>query len=167
MADNISSRIVKWLANTIWPWILKYLWPVIQKAIVHIFVLVVENFILRVFNYFKERKINQAEEALKKAAEADARAKNSENEMEAEKHRTVANVWRQVADDYTKEDKNLREKLNSFAMDATSDFERQIESLKNDKTFGENIQKSIAESPPPSLLTNPKSSEGDEVNQPT
>jgi len=164
MADSIYSWIGKWLANTIWPWVRKNLWPVIQKAIVHIFVLILQNLVQKVFSYFKERKATQAEEALKKAAEAEARARNAESDIEAEKHRAVANVWRQVADDFTKEDKNLLDKLYSFANDAAEDFEHQVEGLKSDKAFDNTIQERIAESPPPSLPPNLNDSEGKTVS---
>jgi seryl-tRNA synthetase len=159
MPDTISSRVGKWLINTLWPWVVKYLWPVIQKAIVQVFIVVVENYILRVFNYFKEKKINQAEDALTKAVEAEMKAKSAKetgNEIEAEKNQAAAKIWREVADNYKSEDKNLRDKLNSFAMEATKDFERQIDELKNDKTFDNTIKNRISQSPPPSLLSDSK-----------
>ncbi|HEX7378896.1 MAG TPA: hypothetical protein VF278_17365 [Pirellulales bacterium] len=67
--------------------------------------------------------------AEEKAARADDMAKRCATEEEAEKYRAIANVWREVADNFRKENEKLKAKVNELLDLAKSTAARDLEAL--------------------------------------
>ncbi|MBK8618871.1 MAG: hypothetical protein IPN96_17525 [Anaerolineales bacterium] len=106
MADISSKfweRFTTWLVKSLWPWIIKYIWPVIQKKIINAFIVLIDNLIENIFTASSDKKRQEAEDALKRAAEADKKAKTAETKNEAEAYHELAKSLREMAGHYENE----------------------------------------------------------------
>jgi predicted RNase H-like nuclease (RuvC/YqgF family) len=151
MADISSKfweRITTWLVKSLWPWIIKYIWPGIQKKIINAFILLIDNLIENISTASSDKKHQEAEDALKRAAEADKKAETAKTKNEAEAYHELAKSLREMADHYEHEIKDLRQKLDSLAAQSAEKFKESLDNLNLDEIIQEENGKLIAEGKP-------------------
>jgi predicted RNase H-like nuclease (RuvC/YqgF family) len=135
-SSKFLGRITTWLFKKLWPWFIKYVWPKIQEKIIEVFILLIDNLIERIFSTSSDKKHEEAEDALKRAAEADKKAETAETKNEAEAYHELAKHLREMADHYEHEIKDLRQRLDSLAAQSAEKFKESLDNLN----LGEIIQ---------------------------
>ena len=126
----IYKQLVKWFVKRIWPWIVENIWPELQKQLIAIFMKIISVVKDLVFEWADNRRDAREKAAHKKAAEAERMAQNAQSEAEAEKHNAVAQVWREVAEQFRQENELLKEKLEDVVRKSTSDFRNEMDSME-------------------------------------
>jgi hypothetical protein len=130
LPSAIYKQLQTWFVNLVWPWIVKNIWPELEKIVVAAFILVFATFKDSVVKWFVNLKSPQEQAARKKAAEAEQMAKNSQSEAESEKYAAVAQVWREVAEQFRQENELLQAKLDDAAKKAASDFQNEMDMME-------------------------------------
>ena len=125
----IYRQLVKWFVNAVWPWVVENIWPEIHKLLTGIFVQVLDRLRSAFFEWFNNRQKNQEETARKEAAQAEEMAHNSASASEAEKHRAVAQVWRQVAEQFRQQNEELKAKLSEVLDGAKANFNGKLDAM--------------------------------------
>jgi phage-related tail protein len=126
----LYKQLVKWFLRTVWPWFIENIWPEIQKHILDIFGHAARSAKDAACEWINKRKRAQEEGAQRKAAEAEQRAKDAHSESEADKHRAVAQVWREVAEQLRQENEDLKAKLDEILKQSMSDVSNEITAME-------------------------------------
>lgn len=122
-------RFFLWFMNLVWPWFVKNVWPIIEKQIVDIFGKAAGTAKDSAYDWLDRRKKAREEAAQKRAAEAEEMARNAPTDAEAEKHRAIAQVWHEVAEQFRRENEELKEKLDDIQKKSASDFRDEMKSM--------------------------------------
>ena len=110
------KEVVKvWVLEKLIPWFMKHVWPEISKAI-KIYIIECGAKILKyIMKWLKERynkwsKNTQAKQdsAKQRYEEASRQATNAKNQEEADKYKAIAEVWREVFEQYRAENEQLK-----------------------------------------------------------
>lgn len=123
------ATLYKWLMESVRPWVLKHVWPEICKRVIEIITKIVKEFFDEFDKWREGRQKAGSAHAEEEAARADDIAKRCATEEEAEKYRAIANVWRDVADSFRKENEELKAKVNELLDRAKSAAVRDLEAL--------------------------------------
>ena len=124
----LYRQLVKWFVTSVWPWIVENIWPAIRIMLIDIFAQVLNRIRSAFFEWFNRRK-NKEEAASKEAAEAEKMAQRAATASEAEKHRAVAQVWRQVAEQFRQQNEELKAKLSEVLDGAKADFCGELDAM--------------------------------------
>jgi hypothetical protein len=111
----VFAQILKWVVQKFWPWFVEFVWPFIKEHVKDLL-----NFLLeKLKGIFKERfsknQEKRSDEATEKAEKADKMAGESESQTEAQKHKATANVWREVAAQYRRDNEDLQREFDNQA----------------------------------------------------
>ena len=139
----IYKQFVKLIVKVVWPWIVKTIWPILQEMIIEIFIKVSVTYQGKLVEWFESRNLTNADNALIKAYEAEAISKSATNNADAEKQRAVAEVWRQVAEQFRQENEVLKVKLNEAISKSASEFRSTLDNLDVEHLIEEGKESSL------------------------
>jgi exonuclease VII large subunit len=111
-SSTIAKTITTFLFKTFWPWFLKHIWPLIVKHLLKELAAALQTLSKKLKVSIAQRLRSRAEEALKRAAAADATAKAAQTNEARSEAEAIARVWREVAEQFRKENEVLQTKLD-------------------------------------------------------
>ena len=118
----IGKAVTEFLLKVVWPWFEKHVWPIVQDFIVELGADALRKLRDRFTTATQTRMQSRAEQAEAKASEAEQAGRASQSAEEREKQAAIAQVWRQVAEQFRRENEDLRQQ---FA-DLTETQEREL-----------------------------------------
>ena len=127
VTSTVGAILRKWLLNVFLPWFSEAVWPLLQAAALD----VINDLIKKLREILMNRGGRREEDARKRAAEAELKAKAASSGAEMEKHEAIAAVWRQVAEEFRQENEDLKRQLEAFVKDSKRSVSRQINRLKS------------------------------------
>jgi len=116
------GKAVKFLLKVVWPWFEKHVWPIVQDFILGLVTDALRKLRDRFTTATQTRMQSREEQAEAKASEAEQAGRASQSAEEREKQAAIAQVWRQVAEQFRRENEDLRQQ---FA-DLTETQEREL-----------------------------------------
>lgn len=129
-SNLIYKKLVKWFVKVVWPWIVENVWPLLEEKIIEIFIKVATSFQGRLEEWFENSNRAKADIAQKKAEEAKAKSNSASSDAEAEKQRVIAEVWRQVAEQFRQENAGLKIELDEVTRKSAADFRNALGGLE-------------------------------------
>ncbi|MFA5923310.1 MAG: hypothetical protein WC856_18815 [Methylococcaceae bacterium] len=99
-----ADLIVKYF----WPFFLKYIWPVIVKYVQGQVARGLNNLTEGIKRSVSDRMQKRREDAEARAREATAAAEVASTQAEREQHEKIAQVWREVAEQFRAENETLK-----------------------------------------------------------
>jgi hypothetical protein len=126
----INRQLVKWFKRVIWPWIIENIWPELRKELIGIFKKVVKGMKKLIFEWLDSRKNIREKAAHRKAAEAEQMARNVRSKSEAAQYNAIAQLWREVAEQFRQENELLKAKLDDAIKKSVSDFQNEMNSME-------------------------------------
>lgn len=126
---DLRSSLTKWFFKKAWPWIARELGPILLEQIRERFERVIQALLKKLDEWFDQRTNANAEAADKRAAASEEAAMGAATDSEAEKHRAVAQVWREVAEQFRRENEELKKKLAEALSETISAFESETSDL--------------------------------------
>lgn len=132
----MAAALKLFFIRVIWPWIVAYVWPILQQYIIQLLVESIDWLIQQAKDWIAGTNDKRAREATKKAEEAEQKAEEAfegSDEYHAEKAR--ANVWREVAEQYRRDNEELKAQLSKVATEAKSDVESDVAELTPELTI--------------------------------
>lgn len=102
------------IAKVMWPFFVKYIWPFILE---HLTDLASKSLKLLAENIWEaaQKRLNRSEsDARTKADEAEHKANASTDQSEREKLESIANIWRQVAEQHKAEIEVLKKQIDDM-----------------------------------------------------
>ncbi len=117
--------------------LVELLWPILKDVIKKYSRELIEWLVTKIKEWVESRNSGNADVAMNKAATHDAAAKEATTDAEAEKHKAVAQAWREVAEMFRKENEVLTSELQRLRTQAESDNIDTIEALSFDDAFTE------------------------------
>lgn len=125
---GIWGKVVKWVAEVFWPYFKDYIWPFIKENMKEILE-VIEKIKTWTSEYLDKKNTERERQAKAKAEEAEKRASKSTSDEEINKLRAVAEVWREIADQYRRDNEDLKKDLDKFTSEAKKDALAAIDKL--------------------------------------
>ncbi len=110
-----------------WPWFIDVAWPFIRKYFKDLIIYVLDLFKEQFKEWASERAKKRTESANQKAEEFEQRAKSAESHEDAEKYRAVAQVWREVAEQFLQENEALKIKIDELSREVQKEAFEKIE----------------------------------------
>jgi len=123
------------ILKPIFKWFVEKVWPLIQKLIIAAIVDLVYWIYIEVKNLIKMRFTRQEDFAKSRAEDEIINAKNAKTEDEARNHYRMAEMWRQVSDNYREENERLKNDLDKLMREAISKAQSNVLKLKVDDVF--------------------------------
>jgi hypothetical protein len=129
----------KWFIEVFWPWFKKEIWPKVEKYIIEIVI----SFIVETFNkilaWLKNSRKTNEDIINNKINEAEKKASESKEQSEIDKQRAIANVWREVAEMFRKENEELSNKIKEIEINAKESIKNKLNKIELElKTSPEN-----------------------------
>lgn len=122
------ARFLKLFVASVWPWVVKNVWPAVRGRVSSIFEQVMEDIEKAFREWFAVRQSRQRA-AETNAADAEHKARESVTEADEQEQRAIARVWRQVAEDFRKENEELTAKLRELLAQAKASFDHQVNKM--------------------------------------
>ena len=116
------GKAVKFLLKVVWPWFEKHVWPIVQDFILGLVTDALRKLRDRFTTATQTRMQSREEQAEAKASEAEQAGRASQSAEEREKQAAIAQVWRQVAEQFRQENEDLRRQV----ADLTETQEREL-----------------------------------------
>jgi Fe2+ transport system protein B len=126
---SIFSTIGKFITKQFWPWFIKYGWPIIKEYVIEILIELLKGIKDVIIDIIKKKK-KKYDEYSKKAEEAEQNAKTASSETEKEKFEKIAKIWREVAEDFRKENEDLKNILDLEIEKKIQQSKEQIQSIE-------------------------------------
>lgn len=92
-------------------WFVKYAWPQIKHLLIIVLKEVINWLFRRLEGHVRNRGRRQEKQASAKATEHQQAADRAGSGPEAEQHRAIAQVWREVAEQFREENESLLQKI--------------------------------------------------------
>jgi len=127
--SKLIGPIITFLKKVFWPWFKVNIWPAIQKQFIKIGTWAIMKLVKIVIDFMTARSKENQQDAKNKAQEAEEHATKSSNKSEKDKYDAIANVWHEVAEQFRRENEDLKIKINEFSLKAQDDFSKDIENL--------------------------------------
>ena len=134
---SIWQWVKKLIVEIFWPWFKEFVWPIIKKAIEELISYIIGT-VEKIKKWTSEKAKNNAENANKKADEFDKMAefaKTHEAHEEADKFRAVAQVWREVAEQFRQENELLKREIDDISKTAKKEVSEKVDNLNIDLDF--------------------------------
>ena len=126
MLGAIRKVFASFIIKFFWPFFVKYVWPSIVKLISEITSKSFRALYDRLAQVVKSRINERTVSASQKASEAEQQAQSSQTQSEREKHEAIARAWREVAEQYRKENEFLKKQIADVLASQQADFETEI-----------------------------------------
>ena len=125
IVKSVLKLVWRFLKDEIWP----HFWPIVKEQIAEL--------IKSVFCWLKTqmvKKVDQAtkereNEASRQASEEEHKAKAAKTHAEAEKHWAIAKVWREVAENFRRDNEELKTQLENLITDSHDELQGRLERI--------------------------------------
>ncbi len=121
------QSIVKWFVKQVWPEILALIKRLIPPLLDWLYE--------QIIDLLTRSKTREEESARHRAKEEELRAERASAPQDAEHHRWVAQMWREVAENLRQENERLKGEIEKFLADAKKSVESSVSSLPVDNVF--------------------------------
>lgn len=110
-SSTIAKTISTFILKTFWPWFVKNVWPLIVKHMLKEIAAAIQSLTKSLKASIDRRMKTREDEALRRAATAEASAKLATTEAARAESEAIARVWREVAEQFRQENDALKSKL--------------------------------------------------------
>lgn len=124
---SIWKSAVRWFVKLAWPEILKFIQRLIPELL--------EWFYERIKEILKKKADGRQWSAQQNSEEAERRAAETKDESEAVRQKAIAAVWRQVAEDFRRDNEDLKAILELAKRDAAEAAKRNLQDLRPETLF--------------------------------
>lgn len=114
------------LVKVVWPWFVKFVWPILQAFILEMFRDGLRMLRDRFATVTQVRMQSRADQAEAMAFEAQQIALTTQSAEEREKQAAVAQVWRDVAEQFRQENEVLRQQVGALAETQEKDLAAEV-----------------------------------------
>ncbi|MEJ2719313.1 MAG: hypothetical protein P8182_19640 [Deltaproteobacteria bacterium] len=121
--------------NTIRAWFFENVWPLIQKFLALVIEKTLEWLSEQVNGFLDDSAERLSQRARSRAEDELAKAQDTKDPAEAEKHRAVAAVWQRVAGDIKDENIRIKGRLAEVFTKEKAEFATRIGALKPEDVF--------------------------------
>ena len=124
----------KGLLTFIWPWIQEEVWPILKEYVIDLFIWLITQMVEKFLKWWNAHDKDRQDEARRNEQDATEKASNARTEAERDKYNAVADVWRNVANQYRVENEKLIEQLAKVAKEAKEQAAHDIRKAKTSLT---------------------------------
>jgi len=118
-----------------WSWFKEVAWPFIRKHLKDLIIFVLDLFKEKFKKWASEQVEKRTQSANKKADEFAQKAKSAQTPEDAEKFRALAQVWREVAEQFRQENEALKMKLDEISQEVQREAFEKTNNLDVDLDF--------------------------------
>lgn len=97
-----------------WPWFKEVAWPFIRQHLKDLIIFAFDLFKDQFKKWTSEWTKKRTESANQKAEEYEQKAKSAESSEDIDKYKAVAQVWREVAEQFLRENEELKNKFDEI-----------------------------------------------------
>lgn len=123
------QKAIEMLTKIIWPWIKVNVWPIIQAKLIDVVVELVGWAFQQIKDLLTSNNHNRYTEAKKKEEAAQKRAESTVDPVAASEANAEARIWREVAEQYRRDNEDLKEKLAKLESESIRDATREISEI--------------------------------------
>ena len=127
--------VIKFILEKFWPWFKAFVWPYIKDHVADLISFAIEMMKKMMKKFFEEKSESRQQEASQKAQDAEKNANNSPDIHEAEKYRAIAQIWREVFEQYRRDNEDLKRKLDEFEAEAKRNSSAMVDKMDMDVDF--------------------------------
>jgi hypothetical protein len=135
-----KETIVKFIVKAFWPWFIKYIWPIVIRHIVSLVETGLASLSTGISKTISDRMQKRRSDAEEKATAASAAAEAATSFSDRAHHEAIANVWRQVAEQFRAENDTLKNHIVELTA-------RRQQSLHEDMLLGEPVLENLEGDP--------------------
>lgn len=120
----------KEIFKAIWEWFIKKVWPFILEMITSILISFAKMLFDDFMGHFTNHEKRQQEYANNKAEDESRKAKESKTPEAAANHERIAELWREVADNFRVENERLKSEFKKALDESLAKAKQNVTNLK-------------------------------------
>ncbi|MBD3330836.1 hypothetical protein GF354_04890 [Candidatus Peregrinibacteria bacterium] len=131
------NAIFKFIVKKFWPWFKDFVWPYLKDHVNELISFILDRFKNQIKDIFSDRTERRRKEAQEKADAAEKRAKGTSDDGESERLRATAQVWREVAEQFRRDNEEMKAKLDEMEAETKATSEGIVQDMEFDVDFSE------------------------------